>query len=101
MPHVVLTRDATLDLKRLQDFLKHKNPRSAQRAADAIRAGLRSLAPFPEKGRPIEGGDGNLRELFIEYGSNGYVAKYSFLGNDVSILAIKHGREGSYREEGL
>ncbi len=99
MPHIIITLDAALDLKRLQEFLKHKNPRSAQRAADAIRAALCSLGPFPDKGRPLVGADGNLRELFIEFGSNGYVAKYSFMLYNVSILAIKHAREGSCRDE--
>ena len=49
-------------------------------------------------GRPIEDSE-ELRELVIDFGASGYLALYRFETalDAVTILTIKHQREGDYK----
>ncbi len=96
MPHLVISAAALADLKRLRGFLHTKNPRAAKEAALTIIEAVQSLQLYPEMGRTIETKGEELRELFINSGNYGYLAKYKFDEREVVILAIKHGREASY-----
>jgi plasmid stabilization system protein ParE len=98
MPHVKLSARAQSDLSRLYAFLLGKDPLSAKRAVLTIREALAPLKYSPLIGRPVEDRD-DLRELVIDFGTSGYLAMYRFehAMNAVTILAIKHQREDSYK----
>ena len=59
---------------------------------------IQSLGKFPEMGKPMEDESG-FRELFIDFGNYGYMAKYRYDGNIVLIVNIRAGRENSYKGE--
>jgi plasmid stabilization system protein ParE len=93
MPHIIYSSTALADVKRLRTFLQAKSPRAARAASEAITAALNGLADFPEVGRPVLIDPPGLRDLFIEFGNTGYVARYRYDGRAVLILAVKHARE--------
>lgn len=64
----------------------------------AIRAGVRLLGHQPRAGRPAAEMDPAFREWVIGFGRDGYVVLYRLDGNDVVLLAIRHGREAGYDE---
>ena len=100
MPQVILSSAAVADVKRLREFLLHKYPRAAKTAAETIIKMIQSLEKFPEMGKPMTDASG-FRELFIEYGNYGYMAKYRYNGNLVVIVNIRAGRQNNYRDEPL
>ena len=64
--------EAVLDLARLRDFIRDKNPDAAQRAVQRIRQATTLLSDNPEAGRPVE----DLfpfRDLTIPFGSGNYL----------------------------
>jgi plasmid stabilization system protein ParE len=90
MPRVIVTRTAQRDLERLRKFLHDKNPQASKRAAQAIKDGIKKIAAQPEGCRPITDMPYH-RELVIDFGNRGYVARYYYQpGGDVLILRIKH-----------
>ena len=93
MPSVTFAPAALADLKRLQNFLKSKNPRAEKASGVAIRSAVQSLAEFPAKGRMPNQDRPELRELVITFGRYGYVAQYRYDGRGVSISRVRHGRE--------
>jgi plasmid stabilization system protein ParE len=96
MPSVTFAPAALADLKRLQNFLKGKNPRAAKDSGNAIRSAVQSLAQFPAKGRMPNRDKPELRELVIVFGKYGYVAQYRYDDRGVSISRIRHGREAEF-----
>ncbi|HEX9198221.1 MAG TPA: type II toxin-antitoxin system RelE/ParE family toxin [Acidobacteriaceae bacterium] len=96
MPRLSWSPRALRDLHRLHDFLAPKSQEVAGRAVLSIRNGIRMLAKHPEIGRPIDGMLPEFRELVIEFGHGGYVARYHFDGRRTVVLAIRHGREAGY-----
>jgi plasmid stabilization system protein ParE len=93
MPQLIFTRDALSDLTRLQAFLATKNAAAARRASTAILAALQSVTHMPEGYRPCEGRP-HEREVVIEFGTYGYIARYRYdRGGDVYVLRVWHGRE--------
>jgi plasmid stabilization system protein ParE len=96
MPSVTFAPEALADLRRLQNFLKGKNPRAAKDSGIAIRSAVQSLAKFPAKGRMPNQDRPELRELVIVFGKYGFVAQYRYDGRGVSISRIRHGREAGF-----
>jgi plasmid stabilization system protein ParE len=96
MPRLKWLPQSLRDIVRLHDFLVPKSRDAARRAVKAIRQGLKILGKHPDIGRPVEDLPVEFREWVIEFGSGAYVALYSFDGNEVVILAIRHGREAGY-----
>lgn len=96
MPQLIWTPPALADVQRLYHFLAQKNKPAAQRAAKAIRTGVKILAHQPNIGRPIENMDPEFREWPIKFGSSGYVALYHFDGETAVILAVRHQKEAGY-----
>lgn len=96
MTRLVIAPRALRDLERLRQFLQTRNPPSSRRAAAAIWRAVQTLTVAPEANRP----DPELpqhRELVIKFGASGYVARYHYLpGGDVTVLCVKHQREGDY-----
>ena len=96
MPRLIWSPPALQDVARLHAFLKPNNADAAMRAVRAIRRGVHLLAKHPEVGRPAEDMPREFREWPIGFGNSGYVALYRYDGNDIVILAVKHGREAGY-----
>lgn len=96
MPRLVWTQAALLDVARLHAFLAPKSPDAARRAVKAIRGGVKALGKHPEIGRPVEDMLPEFREWVVEFGQGAYVALYHFDGEQVVILAVRHGREAGY-----
>jgi plasmid stabilization system protein ParE len=96
MSQVIFAPAAIRDLQRLREFLRPKNVDAARRAGEAIRQGVKALGSHPRMGRPIEGLPEPFREWLIEFGSSGYIARYRFDGDTVTILAIRHQKEAGY-----
>ena len=96
MPRLVWSEPALADVARLHAFLVPKSREAAQRAVKAIRGGVRELGRHPESGRPVEDMLPEFREWLVEFGQSAYVALYRFDGEQVVILAVRHGREAGY-----
>lgn len=96
MPRVIFTPTALLDLQRLREFLRSKNPLAAKRAAQAITQGVASLGSQPHIGRPIDDLPEQFRDWSIDFGDSGYIARYHIEGGKVVILAIRHQKEAGF-----
>jgi addiction module RelE/StbE family toxin len=91
------TRQALADVQRLHQFLNDKNPDSAIRAVKAIRSGVRILQSQPRIGHPASDMAAGYREWLIPFGHSGYVVLYRIDGEEVILLALRHGREAGYK----
>ena len=98
MAKVVWTRKARTDLLRLRDFLAPKSDKAAARAVQEIRKGLQTLKTAPEAGIAIPWLPDGYREWYIPFGKSGYVVLYRYLGDEVVIQSLRHGREAGYPE---
>ncbi len=96
MPRVIFSPAAIRDLERLRAFLQPKNPSAARRAGESIVSGVRALGAHPQMGRLIEDLPEPYREWLIDFGDSGYVARYRFDGDVVTVLAIRHQKEAGY-----
>jgi plasmid stabilization system protein ParE len=97
MPRVIVTARAVAGLERCRRFLAVKNPRAADRAAQAIARQFLLLETHPNIGRP-DADRPDFRELLIPFGDSGYVALYSHAEDRdaVYILAFRHQKEAGY-----
>lgn len=95
MAKIVYSPNALDNLERAVAFLRQQNPAAALNAVTTITSAIDTLQAHPLMGRRIEG---EIRELVISYGKNGYVALYRFMPStsQVRILAIRHQRELDY-----
>jgi len=96
MPRVKWSAPALRDIERLYAFLYPKSQDAARRAIRTIRQGVKVLGKRPEIGRPVEEMPLEFREWVMEFGQGAYVALYHYDGNEVVILAVRHGREAGY-----
>ena len=91
------TAEAEDDLLRLFDFLAEKDWGAAERAVEAIHAGVDLLKFSPFSCRKAKSGNSLLRELIIPFGKAGYVALFEIDdARTVTILAVRHQREDDY-----
>ena len=81
------------DLLRQRDFLRPKNPAAAKRSSDAIVKALKILGLQPQIGRPVLELSSEYRDWLTDFGDSGYVARYRYEGNTVTILALRHQKE--------
>lgn len=95
MAHIVYSENALANLQRAFVWLVENSPSAAMDAAAAITQAIDILEQHPLIGRRVEG---EIRELIISYGKQGYVALYRFIpGQDiVRILVIRHQLELDY-----
>ena len=95
MSRLTFSPRATLDLERLQEFLREHDPDAAIAAVQAIVHAVSVLEQHPLIGRSAEEG---MRELVISRGRTGYVALYDYMDpiDTVVILAVRHQREVGY-----
>lgn len=98
MPRVIFAPAAIRDLQRLREFLREKNPDAARRAAEAIRRAIAQLSDQPRIGRPVQDLSPDFRDLMINFGQSGYVARYTFAGDSIIVLALRHQREAGMDE---
>ena len=96
MPRLIWTLHALRDVQRLHRFLAERNTDAAQRAVQAIRAGVKVLAKQPGIGRPAEHMEPEFREWLVDFGDSGYVVMYRFDGKTAVLLAVRHQREAGY-----
>ncbi|MDZ7852217.1 MAG: type II toxin-antitoxin system RelE/ParE family toxin [Halomonas sp.] len=96
MPQVIFSRSAIRDLARLREFVRPNNPSASERAANAIIQGVQKLGELPHIGRPIDDLPEKYRELLIEFGESGYIARYRIDGNTLVVLAIRHQKEAGF-----
>jgi plasmid stabilization system protein ParE len=96
MPQVRFSPAALRDLERLRELLGAKNPAAAKRAAAAIAKSIQLLGQQPQIGRPIGDLDPAYRELPITFGNTGYIARYRYADDTVTILRIHHQREADH-----
>jgi plasmid stabilization system protein ParE len=96
MPQVIFAPTAIADMQRLREFLRPKNPDAARRAGEAIRLGVEALGAHPRMGRLVEDLPDQYREWPIDFGDSGYLARYRFEGDTVTILAVRHQKEAGY-----
>lgn len=69
-------------------------PDAARRAGEAIRQGVKMLGTYPRMGRLVDDLPDEFREWLIDFGDSGCVARYRVEDDRVTILAIRHQREG-------
>lgn len=93
MPRVIYAPGALLDLQRLREFLRPKNPAAAKRAGETIMRAVKVLGHQPQIGRPVVDMSEHYREWLIDFGDSGYVARYRIDGETVVILAVRHQKE--------
>ncbi|WGS88625.1 type II toxin-antitoxin system RelE/ParE family toxin [Methylomonas sp. UP202] len=98
MSKVVWLPEAVEDTRRLRQFLEDQSPAAAARASQVLRAGARRLAEFPEIGHPLDDGT-NRRELFLPFGTGGYILRYRLDGQIVAIIRVWHTREQRYQAD--
>jgi len=92
MPHLKKVKYAPAalrDLQRLRDFLRPKNPAVAKRAGETITKALEYLGLHPQIGRHVQNMSSQYGEWLIDFGDSGYVARYRFDGESVTILAVR------------
>lgn len=93
--------DAIADLERVTTVLLERAPELAADAEAVVLAARGTLRRLPFVGRPargVEPPDASLRELVVPLGGSGYLVLYRVgPGALVSVLAVRHQRERSYR----
>lgn len=77
------------DLVRLRDFIAEHNPAAAKRISEKLVSAIESLVEMPQRGRPVENFDEEIRELIF----GKYVIRYMIQKQKLSILRIWHGKE--------
>jgi len=98
MTRVVWTQKARADLLRLREFIAPKSTQAATHAARVIRQGMQTLKTAPQAGISIPWLPDGYREWYIPFGKSGYVVLYRYLGAEVVVQTIRHGREAGYSE---
>jgi plasmid stabilization system protein ParE len=89
---VIWLPEALEDALRLRRFLEDKSAAAATRAGQVIQAGTKRLAEFPEIGQPMNDGT-RRRELFLPFGTGGYILRYMLDAQTVVIVRAWHAKE--------
>lgn len=92
---VGLSPEAVADIDRLDQFLRERNPASADRMLDLVYSAAMSLRLQAERGARWQylAGYHNIRELLVPFGKHAYVLRYQVLDDTVRVLRIHHSRE--------
>jgi plasmid stabilization system protein ParE len=91
---------AISDLQRLREFIVPHNREAANRVVTVIKKSIKILSRYEYVGKPAEGMPGYY-DMVIPFGISGYVLRYRVEGNTVFIIAVKHGKEAGFSDEGL
>ena len=84
---VVWLPEALEDTERLRLFLEDKSPKAAARAGQVLQKGAKLLSSHPEAGHPMQDGT-NRRDLFMPFGSGGYILRYIVEGQVAVIVRV-------------
>ena len=83
---IIWLRDALLDVKRITDYIKIRNPSGALKVRARMRAAVEHLEQFPHAGRT--GHRPGTREIALtEYP---YIIRYRLKANQVQVLRVFH-----------
>jgi plasmid stabilization system protein ParE len=93
MPLLIWSESALANVQRAYRFLAEKNLAAARRAVKAIREGVKILAVHPHVGRVIENMDEEFRDWAVDFNDSGYVVRYRFDNERVTIPAVRHQKE--------
>jgi plasmid stabilization system protein ParE len=93
VPRLIWSKPALAGVQRLYRFLAEKNGSAAKRAVKAIRDGVKILAVHPQVGRLVEDMDEVFRDWSVDFGDSGYVVRYRYDDEGVTILAVRHQKE--------
>lgn len=85
---VAITPAARADLSRIRDFIRNDNPHAAKRIGARLSAAFRSLAAYPNRGKP--GSVAGTRENASVWP---YVIVYRVASAEVQILRVWHGAQ--------
>lgn len=96
MSRLIWSEPALANIQRLYRFLAEKNLAAARRAVKAIRDGVKILVLHPQVGRVVEDMDEAFRDWPVDSGDSGYVVRYRFDGELVTILAVRHQKEAGF-----
>ncbi|MDQ3195937.1 MAG: type II toxin-antitoxin system RelE/ParE family toxin [Burkholderiales bacterium] len=96
MAQVVYSEQAFADFERIFEFHSASDPDIASEVVSTIREAITILERHPLIGR-LAGEE--LRELLISHRKTGFIALYSYLEREDSILvlALRHQREAGYQ----
>jgi plasmid stabilization system protein ParE len=89
---IIWLPEALEDTQRLRLFLADKPKGVIERAGQALQEGAKRLADFPEIGFPMNDGT-DRRELFLPFGSGGYILRYITDKHAVFIIRAWHSKE--------
>lgn len=87
MVSIVWSVEAARNLERIRAYVAQFDPAASSRLSKRLVDAAQSLEHFPERGRPAAFG---CRELVTV---PPYVIRYEVVGNQVSILGIRHGAQ--------
>jgi len=93
VPRLIWSEPALANVQRLYRFLADKNLAAAKRAVKAVREGVKILSVHPQVGRVVEDLDEAFRDWPVDFGDSGYLVRYRFDGELVTILAVRHQKE--------
>ncbi len=95
MTRIEFAPEVTEDFERIMDHLRSHHVELFQERIDQIICAIDVLSANPEIGRPVYG---ELRELIVGKGSQGYVALYRYIPevDVVFVLGIRGQREAGY-----
>lgn len=96
MPRLIWSEPALANVQRLYRFLAEKNLAAARRAVKAIRDGVKILAQHPQVGRVVDELDAAFRDWPVDFGDSGYVVRYRFDDERVTILSVRHQKEAGF-----
>jgi plasmid stabilization system protein ParE len=88
---VRFTRHAVADLRRLDEFLRERNPKAANRVSLVLEKALRQLARFPHSGQLLHD-HRPYRQLLVPFGVAGYLIRYR-LDDEVVVIRVTTTRE--------
>lgn len=96
MPRLIWSEPALTGVQHVYRFRAEKNPAAASRAVKAIREGVNILATHPQVGRVVDEMDEVFRDWPVDFGDSGYMVRYRFDGELVTILAVRHRKEAGF-----
>ena len=93
MPRLIWSGPALAGVQQLYRFLAERNIVAAKRAVKVTREGVKILVLHPQVGKVVEDMDAVFRDWPVDFGDSGYVVRYRFYGELVTILAVRHQKE--------
>ena len=86
----ILSPRAELDFEAQVKWLKLHSPAAGRKAAARIVDMIDLLSAFPQLGQVVRG---SIREKQTRFGRDGFVIRYRFSGQTITVLRIFHSRQ--------